>query len=98
MEYELDQDKSLSMAVVRAVSDAEGRDPLDLPPLATVIDPDALDALFVTDQQGEPQPRGSLSFIFSDSRITIVDGASLTIQPTRDSRTSTPGQTGHSDP
>lgn len=35
-------------AVVSAVAEASGSDPLDLPPLADVIDPDALNTLFAS--------------------------------------------------
>lgn len=38
---------SLAVAVVKAVADAEGVDPVDLSsPLAYTVDPDALDTLF----------------------------------------------------
>lgn len=39
-------DETVSQQVVKAVADAKGVDPLDLPPLYDSIDPDALDALF----------------------------------------------------
>ncbi|WP_245757965.1 HalOD1 output domain-containing protein [Natronobacterium haloterrestre] len=40
-------------AVVSAVADVTGDDPCDLPPLARVIDPDALNALFSSDSASE---------------------------------------------
>ena len=33
------------MAILDAVADAAGRDPLDLPPIYETVDPDALDGL-----------------------------------------------------
>lgn len=45
-----------------AVSDAEGRDPTDLPPLHGAIDPDALDALFEGSAEGD---RSEVSVVFS---------------------------------
>ena len=38
--------ESLTVAVVEQVANREHVDPLDLPPLTEVIDPDALNALF----------------------------------------------------
>lgn len=43
--YELDDDAVPSRAVYAAVSTADGRAPLDLPPLAWSVDPSGLDAL-----------------------------------------------------
>ena len=88
MEYELDAEELLSTAVVRAVSAVEGREVLDLPPLATVIDPDALDMLFATNGTGEPKSGGHLSLIYSQSRVTIENGEYLTIQPISDPQSS----------
>lgn len=86
MEYGLGADESLSAAVVRAVSGLEGREPLDLPPLVNLLDPDALDMLFATDGTGEPKSGGRISFIYSESCITIENGEYFTIQPVYTSR------------
>lgn len=40
-------------AVVSAVADVTGDDPCDLPPLARVIDPDALNAILASDSASE---------------------------------------------
>lgn len=81
MEYEIGTDEYVSTAVVKAVSALEGRAPLDLPPLANVIDPDALDVLFAADGCDDPKSGGRLTFIFSGSRVTIDNGEYLTIEP-----------------
>ena len=86
MEYELGADELLSTAVVRAVSAVEGRKPLDLPPLAGVLDTDALDVLFAADGTGEPKSGGRLSFVYSESRVTIENGEYLSIEPMSVSR------------
>ena len=87
MEYELGADALLSTAVVRAVSAVEGREPLDLPPLAAVLDTEALDVLFAPDGSGEPKSGGRLSFVYSESRVTIENGEYLSIEPMSVSRT-----------
>lgn len=93
MEYEVDPEELLSTAVIRSVSAVEGREPLDLPPLTNVIDADALDVLFATDATGKPKSGGRLSFIYSESRVTIDNGEYLSIQPLRDSRKRRPQHT-----
>lgn len=81
MEYEISPDESVSMAVVRAVSAVEGREPCSLRPLAYVLDTDALDTIFETRANGQPRAGGSLSFIYSGCRVSIDNGEYLTIEP-----------------
>lgn len=80
MEYEIDRDESVSTAVVRAVSAVEGREPCSLRPLAEVLDPVALDALFDSRFDGTPRPGGRLSFVYSDCSVTIENGEYLTLR------------------
>jgi hypothetical protein len=80
MEYEIGPDESVSMAVVRAVSAVEGREPCSLPPLADVVDPTALDTLFDLQYDGTSRAGGRLSFVFDDCYITIDNGEYLTLQ------------------
>lgn len=81
MEYEIGADESVSMAVVRAVSAVEGREPSSIRPLGEVIDPDALDDIFDVRHNGHPRPGGSVSFVYSNCRVTIDNGEYLTIEP-----------------
>lgn len=81
MEYEIGTDESIATAVVRAVSAVEGREPSFLPPLADVLDPAALDALFDPRDDGTPRAGGRLSFVYSDCYVTIDNGEYITLQP-----------------
>ncbi len=81
METEIRKDESVSMAIVRAVCAVEGREPGSLRPLAQVFDPDALDNIFDSRPDGEPRIGGHLSFIYSNSRVSVDNGEYLTIQP-----------------
>lgn len=81
MEYEIDADESPSMAVIRAVSAVEGRDPCSLRPLSHVLDTDALDTIFDTRPNGQPRTGGCLSFIYSDCQVNLHNGEYLTITP-----------------
>lgn len=80
MDYEIGPDESVSTAVVRAASAVVGRDTDSVPPLARVIDPDALDVLFDPRPDGEPRIGGRLSFVFCHCRVTVDDGEYLTIE------------------
>jgi len=65
----------ISLAVVEAVAAAEGVDPLDLPvPLATVVDTDALDALF----RGKS---GRVSFDYFGYRISVDSDRTVAVAP-----------------
>jgi hypothetical protein len=57
VDYDIDPDERVSMAVVRAVSAVDGRIPESLPPLAERIDPGALDAVFAASSDGSPPTR-----------------------------------------
>jgi len=80
MEYDIGADEPVSTAVVRAVSAAEGRDPQSLPPLANVLDTDALNALFGSRGDGAARTGGRLSFVYSNCRLTIDNGEYLTLE------------------
>lgn len=81
MDHEIASDESVSMAVVRVVSALEDRDPVTLPPLSTVLDPDALDALFQSTCDGKQRVGAHVSFIYSGCEITIDHGEYLTAEP-----------------
>ena len=80
MEYDIGQNEPVSLAVVRSVAAVEGREPCTLPLLAHVIDTDALDAIFASRSNGQSRTGGRLSFIYSDSRVSIENGEYLTIE------------------
>ncbi|WP_440772141.1 HalOD1 output domain-containing protein [Natronorubrum sp. DTA28] len=61
---------SVTETIVDAVSEAEDCDPLTLPPLWNVIDPEALDALFEPTRGGRPRT-GRVSFVYAGYEITV---------------------------
>lgn len=81
VDHEIASDESVSMAVVRVVSALEDRDPVTLPPLSTVLDPDALDALFQSTSDGKQRIGGHVSFIYSECEITVDHGEYLIAEP-----------------
>ena len=80
MESDIEADEPVSMAVVRAVSAVEGRDPRSLPPLEKALDTDALDALFDSRRDGTARTGGQVSFVYSNCRLTIDNGEYLTVR------------------
>lgn len=60
--------QTVTERVIRAVANGTGTDPLELPPLAATIDPDALNALIRTLSDGE------VSFRYAGCAVT-VDGS-----------------------
>jgi hypothetical protein len=58
------QTNQISQRIVQAVADAEGVDQMDLTPLYTAIDPDALETLF------EPQLRGASGRVHGEIRFS----------------------------
>lgn len=61
----MDIDNYVSSAVITAVAEREGVDPIELnQPLYDVIDPDALDALFQIES-------GVFSFVYYGYRVTV---------------------------
>lgn len=70
-EFDDDEPGRVSDGVISVVSAVDDTDPMDLPPLAESIDPDALDALF--DRDDIPDRR--LTFSYCSYRITVTADA-----------------------
>jgi hypothetical protein len=76
---------SASRRVVQAVAEATNTDPVDLPPLYGVIDPDALDAIFrpTVDGHGSNRGRGmgdsrELRFFYAGREVSVrSDGVTV---------------------
>ena len=84
MEFEIKNEEPVSMAVVRAISATDGRDPQSVPPLTTVVDPDALDLLFAPRHDGEPRPGGRVSFVYEDYCVTVENSEYLRLESLTD--------------
>lgn len=69
---------SLSYEVIRAIADAEGVDARELEtPLASVIDPDALDSIF---RGGE----GTFTFRYLDHTVSVDHDGTVDVVPVED--------------
>jgi hypothetical protein len=81
MEYNISPEEPVSQAVVTAVSIFEGRDPTTIDPLTETIDPDALDQIFTSRFNGRPRCGGRVSFVYSQSRITVDNNEYVEVSP-----------------
>ncbi|GAB3665350.1 HalOD1 output domain-containing protein [Halopiger thermotolerans] len=75
VEYEIPEGESVSMAAIRAVSSLKEREPQELVPLYRTIDPEMLDELC------ESQQNGIVRFVYSGFQITVEEGKYLLLQP-----------------
>ncbi len=74
---EIGPDTSVTVSIVRAVAEAEGVSPAELPMLSDVVDPEGLDALF---SNLGPIGESSVRFSFDYCGYTVVLSAdSLTL-------------------
>lgn len=76
--YELDPDESVTDGVIEAVSEASNLDPTSLDPLYSVIDPDALDALFKPGYSGTPQ----VTFQYNGCEIQVINDRKIVLRTT----------------
>lgn len=73
-----EQSELASTNVVLSVAAIEGTEPTSLPPLATTIDPDALDSLFAGGV------RGRISFQYTGYEVTVHSDGRIEIVPEAD--------------
>lgn len=75
-----DADRPVSAAVLEAVAAATGTDLVDLSPLAEVVDPEALDALFGPKVDGRPRSSGRVEFTFRGHRVTVYSEGRVAVR------------------
>ena len=70
----------LSEKVVETVAEQVGVDELELPHLANVIDPDALDALFTSPPASNRSSPASVDFEYADQRVTVFADGTIAVE------------------
>lgn len=77
----LEAEPTASSRVLLAVADATGLDPLDLPPLCDVVDPDALDAVFPVARDEGARRRGErqVSFSYAGVDVLVIGDGAVTV-------------------
>ncbi|GAA0260119.1 HalOD1 output domain-containing protein [Haladaptatus pallidirubidus] len=70
--YNIEDGESISEAILTAVSSISGVEVTNLEPLYTVIDPDALNALFGSYSDGTPRDgKGIVVFSYESYQVTV---------------------------
>ena len=76
--------QSISFDVIAAVAEREGVDPLELEPpeydaLYDVINPEALDALFATRENGRQRPTGRIEFPYCGYQVVVTSDGEVEV-------------------
>lgn len=72
-------DGKVSERVVAAVAAARDEDPLELPPLYDVIDPDALNNLFAHGFSGRRNGSGRVSLMLADCEVVVHSDGEIAV-------------------
>lgn len=84
---DVSDDSSASTAVVSAIADAEGISPLDVrPPLASVIDSDALDRLVASMTGWTDEPSGVVEFMYNGYVVSVTGNGVVSVNEIDGSR------------
>lgn len=74
-----------SATVIRAVANHAGQDPVDLPPLYEVVEPEALDKLFESLPNGVARDGGEVAFAYAGYRVTVSFDRTVNVRVEADS-------------
>lgn len=80
------QTRLATNAVVTAVATAADTDPLELPPLWSVLDPDALDEFFASATSERDHDESAITFEYADHIVTVNGRGTVIVEPGEDSR------------
>jgi len=82
--YDVQQQESVTQAVVRAVRSESHADDRTLPPLYSTIEPDALNQLFThrgTQAEESRQPTGVVEFLYAGYRVRVQSDGTINVNP-----------------
>jgi len=71
----------IGTVVVELVGLATDTDPIDLPAIWEVVDPEAVETVFGPQSASDGVPNAQLSFEYGDCRITVRDDRTVVVQP-----------------
>ena len=70
-----------SEAILTAVATATGKDSLELTPLYSIIDPDALDALFDAPARSESKQQLTVTVEYAECRVSVKAHGTVVVEP-----------------
>jgi hypothetical protein len=74
--------ESVCMAIISTVAAVSETDLSELEPLYSVINPDALNALFASKQDGRSRTGGEVRFTYCEYEITATSNGDVQVAPT----------------
>jgi len=77
-QYDPAQNRPITEAVIDALTDVTGFDPLDLPPLYEAVDPDALD-LIVREPNAAPERSCFMGFTVGRWGVIVTGGGEIQV-------------------
>lgn len=80
MVHRIDETESVTVAVVGAVAEAVGCDPLEVESLYESVDPEAVESLFETTPSGTNRT-GTVTFSVHNCLVTLIDGDRVRVEP-----------------
>lgn len=82
VEYTVQENESITFAIVQAVSSLQECDPLDLPPLHESVETDALEKVSNSpDATNGSKSNIQIEFAFADCNITVEDNDRIVLRP-----------------
>lgn len=78
-QYNIEEDESMTHAVIQAVASLLDNNPRELPPLYDSVDPEALNAIFSHRDQSSQLQGTEIKFTYLEQEITIQNGTILYI-------------------
>lgn len=79
--HEWDRANPVYLTVLEAYAAIEGVEPLELPLLSEYIDPTALDDLFGSKEDDDPDEFLSVTFLFGDFEVTVHGTGEILFSP-----------------
>lgn len=79
--FSLDDETSVSTAIVRAVSQVDDRSTNELPALHDAVDTEALETLLRTDGAAGKSSKTTVSFDYADYEVTVTTDGKLRVEP-----------------
>lgn len=78
--------RTLYVEIVERAAEVSGTDPLEMPPMSSAVDLEALDRLFDRDPTSYPELRGSLAFRYAGCEVEIHADGHVEVTPDFDTQ------------
>lgn len=76
---EANESEPVSQQVIAEVAATTGKDPLEMEPLYTRVDPDCLETIFSDDSQTATREHGQISFSMAGCHVVVEANETITV-------------------